>query len=230
MFSFSARGENERLFVQMIDFVQTRAFEIFGNNQKYYGLLMPNLPLINLEYKRDNLSIGLSQGYLETSFAREENLICELIKDIHTLLVDVLNNFGEYSSFINGSISIHCSDVTYYFYYDYNKSDRIFMVNSEVHDYSTSKKGDKIPTEIQIDPVSKNNDIATGKIKIKYGNKNAMTTEMNKYCPKCHAVIPAGQKICKNCQIDVTSREPYKETYAEPKQEEVKKKGFFFRK
>ena len=170
------------------------------------------------------------KGILKQVFSREEDLVCELIKDIHTLLVDVLNNFGEYSSFVNGSICIHGSDITYYFRYNYNKNDKIFTINTEAHDYYTNKKSEEIPTEIQIDPVTKNNDIATGKVKIKCGNKNTITTEMNKHCPKCHAIIPAGQKICKNCQIDVTSREPYKEAYAEPKQEEPKKKGFFFNK
>lgn len=214
MINLSAHNQSDRFFRHMIDYINRRSIEIFGNNEKYSGLLFTNLPYITMEFKRGSLKIGVSQSDFDSNFSIDEQIFVMLIKDFHTFLVDVITKFEEPITFINGSYYISCSDISYCFSYSYNKDIKTLAIESEARNFRTKLSGEKVVTLVQIHSDTKQNDIASGVTVVQYGNKNNVGIKMDTHCPICHAVLPNGNTFCKNCGIDVNkAEEKRKEQY-----------------
>lgn len=207
MVHISAHGQGERFFRLVIDFIHKRSGEIFGNNKKYNGLLLSNLPLIIIQYKKGSLEIGMSQNDFDTNFSVDEETLNLLLKDFVTLIVDVVTKFEEPITFINGYEYIRCTDISYSFNYGYKKENKILTITSEANNFRSGLKGDKILTEIPIDTVAQENYIENGNIKVQYGNKLDVSHAMSKHCSICGARLPAGTTFCKNCGIDVVEHD-----------------------
>ena len=224
MVNFSAFNQGDRFFKNMIDYVNVRSKEIFGNNEKYGGLLFTNLPYITMEFKKDSLKIGVSQSDFNSNFSIDEQIFVMLIKDFHTFLVDVITKFEEPISFINGSYYISCSDISYCFSYSYNKDIKTLAIESEARNFRTKLSGEKVMTLVQIYPDTKQNDIASGVTVVQYGNKNNVGIKMDNHCPICHAVLPNGNTFCKNCDIDINDANKNQlKQYADDKKTKMEK-------
>lgn len=218
MINLSAHNQSDRFFRHMVDYINQRSIEIFGNNEKYSGLLFTNLPYITMEFKRGSLKIGVSQSDFDSNFSIDEQIFVMLIKDFHTFLVDVITKFEEPITFINGSYYISCNDISYCFSYSYKKDIKTLAIESEARNFRTKLSGEKVMTLVQIYPDTKQNDIASGVTVVQYGNKNNVGIKMDNHCPICHAVLPNGNTFCKNCGIDINEAEKNRQKqYADDK-------------
>ena len=59
MINLSAHNQSDRFFRLMVDYINQRSKKIFGNNEKYSGLLFTNLPYITMEFKKGSLKGNL---------------------------------------------------------------------------------------------------------------------------------------------------------------------------